>query len=147
MRGTFPKAGVMGLLALSMVGCSSPAPIPSSPEAPPSSAAVSEIPRLTLPDEIAPGEMVKGENEAFETQQRYRRPWVRWRRAYRRGVPYYVPYYYYYWYPRPYYRPYYRGDDWYYYSRPGFGGPRMRFRRDRDYGDRDYGDRDYGDRD
>lgn len=132
MRGKIPKAGLMGMLAIGMLGCSVPAPPQAALEAPTSNAVQQGIPRITIPDEINPAEMIKGDDEALETQQRRRRPWIRWRRAFHGGNPYYVPYYYYYWYPRPYYRPYYSGDDWYYYDRPGFRYRSRRFYRDRD---------------
>jgi hypothetical protein len=129
MRGKIPKAGVMGMLAIGMLGCSVPAPPQAALEAP--NAVQEEIPRITIPDQVSSAEMVKGDDEELETQQRRRRPWIRWRRAFRGGSAYYVPYYYYHWYPRPYYVPYYQGVYWNYYDRPGFRYRSRRFRRDR----------------
>lgn len=149
MRGKISRIGLLGTLAVGLVGCSVPTPTQSLDAQRPTSDAPEALPTIVMPDRVSSSEMVKGDDpEVFETQQRGRRPEVRWRRSYHRGSYYYVPYYYYYWYPRPYYRPYYSGDYWNYYERPGFRYRSHRFRRgyDRDYG-RDYGrdyDRDYG---
>lgn len=127
MRGPILRVGLLGMLSAAMIGCHAPAPtLPGNSEAPTSD--MSALPTLRIPDAISANEMVAGEDQVLETQQRGRRPSVRWRRTIYRGVPYYVPYYYYYWAPRPYYRPYHSGA-WWYYSRPSFGARRTRFRR------------------
>ncbi len=130
MRGKSSKFGLLGVLAISMVGCSAPAPTPSVDAQRPANSAVDLAPSIAIPERVTASEMVKGdEPEVFETQQRRRRPWVRWRRAFYGGNPYYVPYNYYYWYSRPYYEPYYSGVYWNYYDRPGFRYRSRRFRR------------------
>jgi hypothetical protein len=129
MRGTIPKLGLLSLLAISMVGCGAPTPIQSSEAQKPANNALEAVPSIPLSETIQANEMVKGEEpDVIETQQRGRRPYVRWRRTIYGGRPYYVPYYYYYWYPRPYYVPYYSGNYWYYYDRPGFRYRGRRFR-------------------
>ena len=128
MRGKIPKLGLLSLLAISIVGCGAPAPIQNPEAQKPANNALEAVPSIPLSETITASEMVKGDDpEVYETQQR--RPYVRWRRTYYGGNPYYVPYYYYYWYPRPYYRPYYSGNYWYYHDRPGFRDRRHRFRR------------------
>lgn len=133
MKGKIPRAGVLGVLAVAVVGCSAPPATQVPLAADPSPASAEAIPTIPMPDQIAPGEMVKGDNPELETQQRWggrgRRPAIRWRRTFYGGVPYFVPYYYFYWVPRPYYVPYYSGPYWYYYDRPGFHYRGRRFRR------------------
>ncbi|MNK89024.1 hypothetical protein D3C87_1090170 [compost metagenome] len=129
MRGKIPKLGVLGVLAASMVGCGVPTPMQSLDVQPPASNAPAELPALTSPDVISPSEMVKGEDpELFETQQRVRRPVVRWRRQVHRGVVYWAPYNYFWWGARPFYRPFYTGPNVWLYRRPGFRHPRVRIR-------------------
>ena len=138
MRGKISRIGLLGALTIGIVGCGAPTPTQSLDAQRPNSDAPEALPTIVMPDRVSPSEMVKGDDpEVIETQQRIRRPSIRWRRSYHRGSYYYVPYYYYYWYPRPYYRPYYSGNYWNYYERPGFRYRSHRFRRD--YDDRDYG--------
>jgi hypothetical protein len=123
------KAGMLGLLAASVVGCGSSPPTVNTQPAP--SPATADLPALTLPDAISESEMFAGDDPVLETQQRVvvRRPTVRWRRTVWRGTPYFVPYNYYWWAPRPFYRPVYSGSVWWGHTRPGFRHPRVRIRR------------------
>jgi|GEM_PF-3600248 len=133
MSGKIPRAGLLGMLAVAVVGCNAPpatqAPLVTNQTSLPADA----IPTIPMPDQISPSEMVTGEDTELETQQRWRgrgrRPAIRWRRTFYGGSPYYVPYYYYYWAPQPYYVPYYSGVYWNYYDRPGFRYRSRRFRR------------------
>lgn len=127
------RTGVLGLLAVSMVGCSSMAPsqptsatAPSQPtgvQAPDATAPIVEIPMEATAQDLLPAETMG----SFDTQQisRFGGRRYRFRRIIIRSTPYYVPYYYpttYYNYWTPYYTTY---DPSWYYSRafvsPYFG--------------------------
>lgn len=128
------RTGILGLLAVSMVGCSSMAPTqptsataPSQPtgvQAPDETAPIVEIPMEAKAQDLIPAETM-GSYDAQQVSiyggRRYR-----FRRIIIRSIPYYVPYYYptnyYYNYWTPYYTTY---DPYWYYSRayayPYFG--------------------------